>query len=151
MYAVKTSFFKKNYHQISWRDSISRPITPASSVAGGDDTTRPRRPPGQSAVYVNFTQKSQLIKNKYFFHLSKTLELTYYNASAVVSNAVIVGLALSLAAVLTLVTFIAGVGPVHREPDGRLQRVPAGQRAAKSKAEIDAARCLFAPRNDLFV
>jgi hypothetical protein len=28
------------------RDSISRPITLASSVAGGDDTTRPRRRAG---------------------------------------------------------------------------------------------------------
>jgi hypothetical protein len=26
------------YHGISWRDSISRPIAPDSSVAGGDDT-----------------------------------------------------------------------------------------------------------------
>jgi hypothetical protein len=26
-----------------WRDSISRPVAPASSVAGGDNTTCPRR------------------------------------------------------------------------------------------------------------
>jgi hypothetical protein len=30
-----------NYYPTPWRDSISRPITPVSSVAGGDDTTRP--------------------------------------------------------------------------------------------------------------
>jgi hypothetical protein len=29
------------------RDSISRPIGPVSSVAGGDDTTRPHRPEPQ--------------------------------------------------------------------------------------------------------
>jgi hypothetical protein len=33
----------KSYDQIPCRDSISRPITPVSSVAGGDNTTRPRR------------------------------------------------------------------------------------------------------------
>jgi hypothetical protein len=34
----------KSYHPIPWRDSMSRPIAPpVSSVAGGDDTTRPRR------------------------------------------------------------------------------------------------------------
>jgi hypothetical protein len=32
-----------NYHPIPWRDSISRPITPVSSVAGGDDPTRPHQ------------------------------------------------------------------------------------------------------------
>jgi hypothetical protein len=36
---------KAAYHTlcISWRDSISWPIAPVSSVAGGDDTTRPSR------------------------------------------------------------------------------------------------------------
>jgi hypothetical protein len=28
---------------IPWQDSISRPIAPVSSAAGGDNTTRPRR------------------------------------------------------------------------------------------------------------
>jgi hypothetical protein len=36
-------FFPKNYHPKSWRDSISRPIASVSSVAGGEDTTRPLR------------------------------------------------------------------------------------------------------------
>jgi hypothetical protein len=36
-------FLFKNYHSLPWRDSISRLIAPVSSVAGGDDTTRPRR------------------------------------------------------------------------------------------------------------
>jgi hypothetical protein len=31
------TFFLKSYHPIPWRDSISRPIAPISSVAGGDD------------------------------------------------------------------------------------------------------------------
>jgi hypothetical protein len=31
------------YHPTLWRDSISRPIDPVSSVAVGDDTTIPRR------------------------------------------------------------------------------------------------------------
>jgi hypothetical protein len=35
-----TFYCFKNYHPILWRDSISRPIAPISSVAGGDDTTR---------------------------------------------------------------------------------------------------------------
>jgi hypothetical protein len=30
-------FFK--YHPIPWRDSISLPVAPVSSMAGGDDTT----------------------------------------------------------------------------------------------------------------
>jgi hypothetical protein len=30
--------YLSNYPPIPWRDSISRPITPVSSVAGGDDT-----------------------------------------------------------------------------------------------------------------
>jgi hypothetical protein len=30
-----------SYHPILWRDSILRPIAPVSSMAGGDDTTRP--------------------------------------------------------------------------------------------------------------
>jgi hypothetical protein len=37
------SFFFKSCHPIPRRDSISRPIAPASSVAGGDDAIRPRR------------------------------------------------------------------------------------------------------------
>jgi hypothetical protein len=41
-----TAFFQmflspKSYHPIPWRDSISRPIAPISTVAGGDDTTPP--------------------------------------------------------------------------------------------------------------
>jgi hypothetical protein len=44
------SFFRfKNYHPVPWRDSISRPIAPVSSVAGGDYTSRPHR---QGNVYV---------------------------------------------------------------------------------------------------
>jgi hypothetical protein len=35
-------FFVKCYHYIPWRDSTSRPIVRVTSVAGGDDTTRPR-------------------------------------------------------------------------------------------------------------
>jgi hypothetical protein len=34
--------FLKSHHPIPWRDSISRYIAPVSSVAGGDNTTRPR-------------------------------------------------------------------------------------------------------------
>jgi hypothetical protein len=37
------AYSKKLYHPIPRRDSISRPIAPVSSVAGGEDTTRPRR------------------------------------------------------------------------------------------------------------
>jgi hypothetical protein len=33
----------QNYHPVPWRDSISRPIAPVSSVAGGDDTASLRR------------------------------------------------------------------------------------------------------------
>jgi hypothetical protein len=39
-----------NYRPIYWRDSISRPIIPVSSVAGRDDTTRQRRQ-GPSGFY----------------------------------------------------------------------------------------------------
>jgi hypothetical protein len=35
--------FFKSYRPVPWQDSISRPIAPISSVAGGDDTTRPCR------------------------------------------------------------------------------------------------------------
>jgi hypothetical protein len=38
------------HHPIPWRDSISRNIAPAFSVAGGDDTARPRRHPGHKLV-----------------------------------------------------------------------------------------------------
>jgi hypothetical protein len=31
------------YHTLPWRDSISRPVVPVSSVAGENDITRPRR------------------------------------------------------------------------------------------------------------
>jgi hypothetical protein len=41
---------KKNYHPIPWRESISRPISPISLVAGGDDTTRPRRQGSSPAI-----------------------------------------------------------------------------------------------------
>jgi hypothetical protein len=44
----------KNYQPIPWRDSISRPIAPVSSVECGDDTTRPRRH-GNDRIW-NFTQ-----------------------------------------------------------------------------------------------
>jgi hypothetical protein len=41
---IKKYFFVfKSYHPIPWRDSISRPIDPVTSVAGGGDMTRPRR------------------------------------------------------------------------------------------------------------
>jgi hypothetical protein len=45
---------KKSYLPIPWRDSISRPIAPVSSVECGDDTTRPRRH-GNDRIW-NFTQ-----------------------------------------------------------------------------------------------
>jgi hypothetical protein len=32
-------FLFKTYHPITWRDSISQPIAPVSSVAGGANTT----------------------------------------------------------------------------------------------------------------
>jgi hypothetical protein len=38
----RNTFFK-SFHPTPWRDSISRPKTPIPSLAGGDDTTRPRR------------------------------------------------------------------------------------------------------------
>jgi hypothetical protein len=38
-----------SYHPMLWRDSISRPLAPVSSVEGGDDTTRPRR---QANTYI---------------------------------------------------------------------------------------------------
>jgi hypothetical protein len=41
-YNPKFDQFSKSYQPIPRRDSISRPIAPASSVPGGDDTTRPR-------------------------------------------------------------------------------------------------------------
>jgi hypothetical protein len=47
-----TLFSSKNYHPISWRDSISRPIAQISSVAGGDITTRPRRQ-GQLTLFIH--------------------------------------------------------------------------------------------------
>jgi hypothetical protein len=43
----------KSYHPRPRRDSISRPIAPVSSVAGRDDTTRPRRPNQQSHKSAN--------------------------------------------------------------------------------------------------
>jgi hypothetical protein len=33
----------KSYHPTPWQDLISRPLAPVSSMAGRDDTTRPRR------------------------------------------------------------------------------------------------------------
>jgi hypothetical protein len=45
-------FIFKKYHPIPWRDSISRPIAPISSVAGGDVTTRPIRQ-GERFVLVH--------------------------------------------------------------------------------------------------
>jgi hypothetical protein len=36
-----------------WRDSISRPIAPVSSVAGGADTTAPRRE-GTKAIFLKW-------------------------------------------------------------------------------------------------
>jgi hypothetical protein len=36
-------FFNKSYHPMPWRNSISGPVAPISPVAGGDNTTRPRR------------------------------------------------------------------------------------------------------------
>jgi hypothetical protein len=35
--------FFESYHITPWQGSISRPIVPVSLMAGGDDTTRPRR------------------------------------------------------------------------------------------------------------
>jgi hypothetical protein len=43
----------KNYHPIPWRDSISRPITTVSMVAGGDDTTRQRRQGGKKVLCIH--------------------------------------------------------------------------------------------------
>jgi hypothetical protein len=41
---TKSYFFKfKNYHPLPWRDSISRSISPISSVAGGDDVDHAAR------------------------------------------------------------------------------------------------------------
>jgi hypothetical protein len=39
---ISDNFFSKSYYPNPWQDSISRPITPISSMAGGDDTTRQR-------------------------------------------------------------------------------------------------------------
>jgi hypothetical protein len=43
-------FIKTTTLCIPWRDSISRPIAPISSVAGGDVTTRPRRQGSNTVV-----------------------------------------------------------------------------------------------------
>jgi hypothetical protein len=62
-----SSFFLllfKNYDPIPWWDSISRPIAPVSSVAGGDDTKKyakvmPEKfalPPPKLAQNVNAAQ-----------------------------------------------------------------------------------------------
>jgi hypothetical protein len=45
-------FFLKSDHPIPWRDSISRPIAPVSSVAGRDDTTRLCRQGGYAVIRV---------------------------------------------------------------------------------------------------
>jgi hypothetical protein len=42
-FCISYSFFKKSFHTMSFRDSVSRPIAPDSSVACGDDTVRVRR------------------------------------------------------------------------------------------------------------
>jgi hypothetical protein len=47
----RSKLFLTTCHPIPWRDSISRPIAPVYSVAGGDDTTRPRRQ-GLQAVFT---------------------------------------------------------------------------------------------------
>jgi hypothetical protein len=39
LYYYVLLFYLLNYNPIPWRDSISRPIAPVSSVAYGDDTT----------------------------------------------------------------------------------------------------------------
>jgi hypothetical protein len=50
----KSDKIKATTLPVTWRDSISRPIAPVSSVADGDYTTRPRRL-GQSTEYVCFS------------------------------------------------------------------------------------------------
>jgi hypothetical protein len=49
----KKTFKKATYHPIPWRDSISRPIDPVSSVADGDNSARPRR---QGELRIFFTK-----------------------------------------------------------------------------------------------
>jgi hypothetical protein len=42
-HSSKSVFFScKKFRPTSWRDSVSRPVAPITSVTGGDDTTRPR-------------------------------------------------------------------------------------------------------------
>jgi hypothetical protein len=43
IFAQNPFYYLQSYHSIPWRDSISRPIATVSSVAGVDETTRPRR------------------------------------------------------------------------------------------------------------
>jgi hypothetical protein len=60
----------KSYQCIFWRDSISRPIAPVSSVAGGDVTTRPRRYGKQIIRCDKIKMTTTLIfkKNKKFLY-----------------------------------------------------------------------------------
>jgi hypothetical protein len=46
-------FFKTTTLGIPWRDLISRPIALVSSVAGGDDTTRPHRKGGRESRHLH--------------------------------------------------------------------------------------------------
>jgi hypothetical protein len=47
----------KSYRPIPRWDSISRPIAPISSVAGGDDVTRPRRQ-GANQTYIIYKYRN---------------------------------------------------------------------------------------------
>jgi hypothetical protein len=63
-----------NLH-ISRRDSISRPIAPVSSVAGGDGTTRPRRQ-GKIGVFIvpHNCSKNYYVHN---YEMSENLEKNF--------------------------------------------------------------------------
>jgi hypothetical protein len=56
--------FKRYSHPIPWRDSISRPIAPVSSVAGGDDTTWPRRLQGNRRHWSNVCSTHAVVVTK---------------------------------------------------------------------------------------
>jgi hypothetical protein len=60
------TFFLKSYHLTPWRDSISRPI--ALLVAGGVDTTRPRR----QGIKLHFLHPTMLSRVARFFFVQHT-------------------------------------------------------------------------------
>jgi hypothetical protein len=66
-YIVADNVLKATYHPVPWRDSISRPIAPVSTVAGGDDITRRRA--DVELIHHHFIRKKQNQKDfEYNFH-----------------------------------------------------------------------------------